>query len=166
MRDSLAEALRDSTLPWPCISSSLPRRDSRYEIRVNRVPMPIRKLHFVYNVELNVSALVRDFVHRLTDPETYPCKLCDITYGRFMKKPTWQMFVWSLPVSSVFYTKDQFYAQHPKLRDTEFPAVFAETDSGELRVFLSSADLKRLDDLDDLEAAVRDGLTGQARQAS
>lgn len=128
--------------------------------------MPIRRLHFVYNVELNVSSLVRDFVHRLTDPETYPCKLCDITYGRFMKKPSWQMFVWSLPVSSVFYTKDQFIAQHPELGDTELPAVFAEADNGELRVFLSSPDLKCLDDLEALEAAVRDGLVREAPAAS
>jgi hypothetical protein len=38
---------------------------------------------FVYNVDLTLFALVSDFVHRLTAPETYPCRLCDLTYDRF-----------------------------------------------------------------------------------
>src|SRR3954447_10369784 len=58
------------------------------------------KLHFVYNVEATPQALIKDFVHRLTEPETYPCRLCDITYGRFVKKPGWQLFLWSLPVAT------------------------------------------------------------------
>lgn len=90
--------------------------------------MTIGKLHFVYNVELSVQALVKDFVHRLIDPETYPCKLCDLTYGRFAKKPGWQLFVWSLPVQSAFCTKDVFLETFPRLNYTSFPSCSPRTE--------------------------------------
>ena len=37
-----------------------------------------------------------DFIHRLVSPETYPCRLCDLTYGRVLKKAGWRRFVASL----------------------------------------------------------------------
>jgi len=49
-------------------------------------------LHFVYNVDATPGALLRDFVHRIVDPATYPCRLCDLTYGRLLKKVEWSRF--------------------------------------------------------------------------
>src|SRR5262245_41510359 len=63
------------------------------------------KLHFVYNVDATPIALVLDFVHRLLEPETYPCRLCDLTYGRFVKKVSWSRFVATLPVDSRFHLR-------------------------------------------------------------
>jgi len=118
----------------------------------------IARLHFVYNVELTPAALLRDFIHRLTDPATYPCKLCDLTYGRFVKKPGWQLFLYSLPVRSSFYTRDQFAKSHPQLASHEFPVVLAEHDDGSFRVFLSRGEMKEMTTLDELESAVRSRL--------
>ena len=127
--------------------------------------MTVQRLHFVYNVEATPQALVRDFVHRLTDPDTYPCRLCDLTYGRFVKKPGWQMFVWSLPVKSSFYTRDGFVRKFPGLRDYTFPAVFAEDASGELTTFLSADEMASLRTLEALENKVQSRLASESLAA-
>ena len=113
----------------------------------------VRRLHFVYNVELTPRALLQDFLHRLRDPETYPCRLCDITYGRFVKKPGWIAFLMTLPVSTTFYTKDEFARKHPA-HVQEFPVVLAETDAGVMEVFLSAEELSRLRTLEELQTEV------------
>ena len=115
--------------------------------------MQIRKLHFVYNVELTPSALVADFIHRLRDPATYPCRLCDLTYGRFVKKPSWSLFVRKLPVDSIFYTKDEFARKYPGVRE-EAPFVLAERTPEEFEPFLSSDELAALRSLDELQSEI------------
>jgi hypothetical protein len=115
--------------------------------------MRIRKLHFVYNVELRPSALVADFIHRLRDPATYPCRLCDLTYGRFLKKPTWMAFTRKLEVDTLFYTKDEFAREYPGLA-RDFPVVLAERSPDEFEVFLSRDELAAMRTLEALEASI------------
>lgn len=115
--------------------------------------MRIRKLHFVYNVELTPSALVADFIHRLRDPATYPCRLCDLTYRRFVKKPSWIAFTRKLPVDSLFYTKGEFARKHPGAT-REFPVVLAERSPDEFEVFLSPEELGRIGTLEALESEI------------
>jgi len=123
--------------------------------------MPIVRLHFVYNVEATPKALVKDFIHRLIEPETYPCRLCDITYGRFVKKPGLILFLRSLPVPSRFYTKDRFLRRYPKIREA-FPAVLAENERGKLSVFLAAAELSQLQTLPQLKSEVSARLSAAA----
>jgi hypothetical protein len=113
-----------------------------------------RALHFVYNVEATPQALVKDFIHRLVSPETYPCRLCDVTYGRFVKKPGWQLFLWSLPVKTAFYTKGSFVKKFPAWSHQEFPAVFAEDEAGQLSVFISAREFSSIASLAALESEV------------
>lgn len=124
--------------------------------------MAIKRLHFVYNVDATPQALVKDFVHRLTDPDTYPCRLCDITYGRFVKKPGWQMFLWSLPVTSSFHTRDRFLRAWPQQVGQTFPAVLAEQEDGRLTVFISADEFARIATLDALKAEVHARLAAHA----
>lgn len=114
----------------------------------------IARLHFVYNVDATPQALVRDFVHRIVDPETYPCRLCDLTYGRFVKKPGWQWFLWSLPVATAFYTRDVFFRKYPAERHQDLPAILAEDSQGRFSVFMSPADFTAITDLEALKAEV------------
>jgi hypothetical protein len=116
--------------------------------------MAIKALHFVYNVDATPQGLVRDFVHRLVDPATYPCRLCDITYGRFVKKPGWRRFLRSLPVRSVFHTRGGFTRKFPQSTHREFPVVLAESLSGDFRVFISSQELATLPSLEALQSEV------------
>ena len=116
--------------------------------------MPVVRLHFVYNVEATPLALVTDFVHRIVDPASYPCRLCDLTYGRFIKNPGWQMFVWSLPVKSLFYTRDGFVRAYPWLAETRLPVVLAEDDRGRITTLISARDFDQLASLEALKSEV------------
>lgn len=127
--------------------------------------MSITKLHFVYNVDATPQALARDFMHRLVDPETYPCKLCDITYGRFVKKPGWQLFLWSLPVKSDFYTRDRFLKAWPAQSGHRFPVVLAELDDGSFRSFISADEFTAITSLDALKDEVHARLAAATRPA-
>ena len=89
-----------------------------------------QRLHFVYNVEAHPVDLVKDFVHRIVDHESYSCRLCDLTYGRFVKKPGWQLFLWSLPVKSSFYTKDVFSGNIRARRTTTCQPFLRKTNAG------------------------------------
>ena len=115
----------------------------------------IKKLHFVYNVDAAVWALITDFIHRWVAPETYPCRLCDLTYGRVLKKPRWCWFLKWLPVSSVFYTRDQFVKKYPELSLHVFPIVFAEHVSGEFLPFMTAAELTQVRTLMALKQQIR-----------
>lgn len=108
-------------------------------------------LHFVYNVDAAPGALLRDFVHRLLEPETYPCRLCDLTYGRFIKKAEWSRFVAGLPVRARFHLRGSFWQRFPEHRHEPVPAVFVEEPPGVLRTLISAEDLRGVADLEALE---------------
>jgi hypothetical protein len=114
----------------------------------------IRKLHFVYNVDATPQALIKDFIHRLWDPDTYPCRLCDVTYGRFVKKPGWQLFLKTLPLRSAFYTRDHFIRKFPAHAQTVFPIVLAEDERGTLTTFISADDFLVIPTLEALKDEV------------
>ena len=108
-------------------------------------------LHFVYNVDATPSALLRDFIHRLVDPESYPCRLCDVTYGRVVKKAEWSRFVASLPTEARFHLRGSFRRRFPEQRQEPAPAVFVEESPGKLRILISAKELQGVPDLEALE---------------
>lgn len=111
-------------------------------------------LHFVYNVDATPVALFLDFVHRLLDPATYPCRLCDLTYGRFVKKASWSRFVARLHVDAQFHLRAGFRRRFPEKADEPLPAVFVARGPGEIRVLISAKELGAVSDLEGLEALV------------
>jgi hypothetical protein len=111
-------------------------------------------LHFVYNVDGTPAALARDFIHRIRDPESYPCRLCDVTYGRFLKKAEWSRFVAGLSIRSRFHMRNGFRRRHPRHASEPLPAVFVETASGELRILISAEELGAVADSAELEQLV------------
>jgi len=112
------------------------------------------KLHFVYNVDATPVALFLDFVHRILDPATYPCRLCDLTYGRFVKKASWSRFVAELPVEARFHLRAGFRRAFPDQAKERLPAVFVERRSGETRVLISAKELAAVRDLESLQSLV------------
>jgi hypothetical protein len=107
-------------------------------------------LHFVYNVDGTPQAVLMDFVHRIADPESYPCSLCDVTYGRFAKKAEWRRFVAGLPVRARFHLRNSFRRRFPDAAGTELPAVFVEETPGALRLLVPAGELDAVADLDAL----------------
>jgi hypothetical protein len=112
---------------------------------------PAATLHFVYNVDATPGALLRDFVHRIVDPATYPCRLCDLTYGRFLKKAEWSRFVAALPTRARFHLRGGFRARFPAYEKEPVPAVFVEESPGKLRTLISADELRGVADLEALE---------------
>ncbi|MBW2696382.1 MAG: hypothetical protein JRE70_07900 [Deltaproteobacteria bacterium] len=112
------------------------------------------KLHFVYNVDGTPASLVVDFFHRLRDPDTYPCRLCSITYGRFIKKPEWARWVASLPVESQFYTRRGFGRYFPDYSREPLPVIFTESEPGRLDVFISAEELTSIEDMRGLQELI------------
>src|ERR1043166_3908005 len=106
---------------------------------------------FVYNVDLTLFALVSDFVHRLTSPETYPCRLCDLTYDRFTTKREWKQFVESLPVGAHVQLRDRFHKKFPDHAAVPLPAVFRRHADGTLSTLISAAEINGTARLDDLK---------------
>ena len=111
-------------------------------------------LHFVYNVDGTPGALARDFIQRLRDPANYPCRLCDVTYGRFFKKAEWSRFVAGLPLRARFHVRNGFQRRHPRYASEPLPAVFVETAPGELRILISAEELGAVADSAELEQLV------------
>ena len=110
---------------------------------------------FVYNVDLTVSALVSDFLHRLTSPETYPCRLCDLTYDRFTMKRDWKRFTAGLGVPVRFELRDRFHRQFPAHAAVALPAVFHVLSDGSLHKILSAERIGKATTLDELESLVQ-----------
>jgi hypothetical protein len=111
-------------------------------------------LHFVYNVDGTPAALLLDFVHRLREPETYPCRLCDVTYGRLLKKGEWRRFVDALPVRSRFHLRAGFQRRFPAQSNEPLPAIFVERPGAGLATLVPAEDLNAVADLAALQELV------------
>jgi hypothetical protein len=119
-----------------------------------------RRLHFVYNVDATPLALALDFLHRLRSPETYPCRLCDVTYGRFVKKSAWRRWVDRLPIAAQFHVRNVFRRRFPEQAREAFPAVYLEEPTGSLRRLIETRELDAVSTLEELEELVAGKLAG------
>lgn len=109
------------------------------------------KLIFVYNAESGPLSAVLDGLHKLLSPETYPCELCALTYGKIMERREWKEFRKRSPYEMTFYHRDEFEEIYDK-RFT-YPVVLAEKD-GDLEPVLTKAQMAEMSDVDDMIAAV------------
>ena len=117
-------------------------------------PRSPRRLVFVYNEDGTPGALLMGLVHRLVAPETYPCRLCDLTYGRLVKKKEWRDFVGRLPLPSRFHLRSTFLRRFPSQADGRFPAVLVEASDGTLVELVSAAEIDAVRNLDELKELV------------
>ena len=76
-------------------------------------------LYFVYNAKGDIFSVVGDFFHKSLSPKTYPCKLCDLSYGIFSKKKAWEKFLDSLDVDYEFVYKNKLDRFNQEIK--EFP---------------------------------------------
>ena len=104
-------------------------------------------LVFVYNADAGFFNAVTDSVHKLLSPQTYACRLCQITHGTFGMLRSWRDVVAGLPCPVEFYHRDEFHRVSGR-RDLALPAILARDDAGDLRTVLSAADLDAIDPRD------------------
>jgi hypothetical protein len=111
----------------------------------------MEKLIFVYNADSGKWNAYLDMAHKVFSPNTYPCSLCDLTYGIFKIRPEWADFIQNAPMPFAFLHKDEFILQYPDLENTPLPVVLkvknslVETliDKQELDDFKTMGDLKK-----------------------
>jgi hypothetical protein len=112
----------------------------------------MRRLLFVYNADGGWVAGAFDLAHKLLSPSTYPCRLCDVTYGSFGMKRHWAEAVARLPLPAAFLHRDEF-----PCTDVPLPAVLLETGK-DLDTLVSAEDFAAITRIDALEAAVLSAL--------
>lgn len=113
----------------------------------------MQKLIFVYNADGGFFNVAADMAHKIFSPSTYPCSLCDLTYGIFKIRPEWDAFIQAAPVPFEFLHKAEFHAQYPALQETALPVVLKQT--GEhVSEFISAAQLSNFTTIQALKAAI------------
>ncbi len=111
------------------------------------------RILFVYNADGGLLAQFKDYVLKIVSPETYPCSLCQITYGNLGMKRAWRRFVRSLPLEAVFLHRDELVGAYASLRHFPLAAVFSEED-GVVSLLISADELDATPDLPALQALV------------
>ncbi len=119
----------------------------------------MQKLIFVYNADGGFFNVAADMAHKIFSPATYPCSLCDLTYGIFKIRPEWEAFVQNSPVPFEFLHKEEFYAQYPALRKTTLPVIL-QWDGQHLSAFIPTIQLNSFETINALKAAIIAQLDG------
>jgi len=102
------------------------------------------RLIFIYNANSGKRNAYLDSLHKVISPKTYPCSLCDITYGVFKIRPEWKAFRESSNLDMQFYHIDEFIAAYPESKNVfDYPIVLKESSEG-LVVFISKNELDAL----------------------
>jgi hypothetical protein len=105
-------------------------------------------LLFVYNADSGTLEAVKDYLHKITSPSNYQCRLCAVTYGNVGMKKEWREFLDQLPIGSEFIHRDEFRERYPSRKDS-FPAVFLRKEE-RLDSLITSEMMERVDSLEGL----------------
>lgn len=113
----------------------------------------MNKLIFVYNADSGKWNAYLDMAHKVFSPATYPCSLCDLTYGIFNIRPEWDEFVKNAPVPMEFLHKDEFWAQYPAWREWPLPTVLKADQNG-ISAVLHAEELQALQSIKALKTNI------------
>lgn len=129
--------------------------------RYGAMPTPPARLILVYNAPSGWLNMVKDGLHKLVRPQTYPCALCALTYGPVMMRRPWRRFLQGLPLAKTFHHSDDFAAAFPGLA-LPLPAILLEQPDAPPHVLIGASELDALPDLAALMALMRERLDGFA----
>ena len=115
------------------------------------------RLILVYNADAGVLNALKDMVHKIVAPASYPCSLCALTYGWVAMRGRWRRFLASLPQAKVFHHRDDFARAFPGLSPA-LPAMLIAEGEAAPRVLVSAAELDATPDLANLIALVEERL--------
>jgi hypothetical protein len=113
------------------------------------------RLIFVYAVDGGLTTTLRDYVHKLIAPRSYPCRLCGLTYGPLGESRAWSGFRETLPVSTEFLHRDEFRRAYP-LAQYPLPAVLIARATGGPELFISADEIDRCANTPALVSLVRE----------
>ncbi len=107
---------------------------------------------FVYNADRGLIHTLADIGHKILSPDTYACRLCELTHGYFTMRGEWKAFIDALGVPCEFLHHDEFVDKYGD-RNAALPAVFRKVD-GDLELCLSAEAINGCEDLQALETLV------------
>jgi hypothetical protein len=119
----------------------------------------IQKLIFVYNADSGYWNMWLDIAHKVFSPDTYPCSLCDLTYGVMKIEPEWDTFVQNAPVPFEFLHKDEYLAVYPNTPFRQFPFILQSLENGSQQMFIPAEVLNGFTHIDALKRAILEGIT-------
>ena len=122
------------------------------------------RILFVYNADSGPFALLKDYVHKIVSPETYPCSLCQITFDNLGMKRAWRRFVQALPHPAVFLHRDELAVDYPQLLEIQLPAVLMD-EGGAITQLVSANALDQTPDVAALQDLVMANLAEYAPAA-
>lgn len=121
---------------------------------------PLEKLIFVYNANSGRGNAFLDSMHKVFRPQTYDCKLCELTFGVVAENRSWKRFRRETKPLMEFLHKDEFAKAYKSKFGYKFsyPIVLAETGKG-LEVLISTEELNQTKTVDLLIRMVRERIS-------
>jgi hypothetical protein len=116
-------------------------------------------LIFAYNADSGLFNALTEMAHKIFSPNTYPCRLCALTYGNFGMRREWQDFLDRLSTQVKFLHADELKGRCG-VEAVALPAVFMEQ-GGELEVLIHKDALDACQTLADLKSLVVDSVKGE-----
>jgi hypothetical protein len=117
----------------------------------------MEKLIFVYNADSGKWNAYMDMAHKIFSPKTYPCSLCDLTYGIFKIRPEWDDFVKKSPIPFEFLHKDEFVTSYPDLKDITLPVILI-LNKNIVSVFIDQQELNSFNTISSLKQRILEKL--------
>ena len=110
------------------------------------------KLIFVYNADSGLLNKLMDIGHKIIEPETYTCNLCNLTFGNFTENRKWTEFRENSDIEMEFLHRDEFETKY-KLKQA-CPVILKGSEP--LKVAISKVRLEEMTSLDELINAVNE----------
>lgn len=116
-------------------------------------------LLFVYNANSGKRNALMDSMHKVFSPQTYDCKLCELTFGVVSENRTWKKFRQETDQEMVFLHKDEFAKKYKSKfgHKFSFPIVLTEGGNG-LDVLIAKEELNQLKTVQSLVRLVKERL--------
>lgn len=116
-------------------------------------------LVFVYNANSGTVNAALDSMHKIVSPSTYPCKLCELTFGTFTERTEWKEFRINSAYDMRFLHKDEYLEEFGFgwLAEQHLPLALRIDDNGP-EVFISSETFNGINSVEALIALVRERL--------
>ena len=121
--------------------------------------MPQPTLLFVYNADSGKLNALKDAIHKIVKPSTYPCSLCAVTYDNIGMKNEWKTFVNELGIPVEFLHRDEFCEQHD-CSDVTYPVAYLN-EKEKLTEFISTEEFDATNKLEALIDLVKTKLHRQ-----
>ena len=116
-------------------------------------------LMFVWNADQGWQNAIYDSLHKWMSPDTYECRLCQLTYGFTGPKAEWKAFLDTLDRPVIFYHRDEFKQAGIKGEfDESFPLIL-ELRKGNWEVLMDSGELGQIPTLEGLMKRLKEKLT-------